>query len=46
VGIVMVIVGGIIAIRKKSQASAVDRTETVKDEPPAVKKPLRPALTP
>jgi drug/metabolite transporter (DMT)-like permease len=36
-GIVMVIGGGIIAIRKKSQASADDRSETAKDEGPSVK---------
>jgi drug/metabolite transporter (DMT)-like permease len=45
-GIALVIGGGIIAIRKKSEATAVNPTETVKDLCPPVKKPLRPVLTP
>ncbi|MFI5510510.1 DMT family transporter [Mycobacterium sp. NPDC051804] len=42
-GIALVIGGGIIAIRRQG---SVGPMETVKDDDPAVKKPLRPVLTP
>jgi drug/metabolite transporter (DMT)-like permease len=44
-GIALVIGGGIIAIRKRSECPPTDPTETVKDHAPTVKKALKPVLT-